>query len=88
MCEYYKKLNEEKEKYECTAVEITKCWNVTVHTYLRKNGTVLVEDTLEMNIRKWQVIIKIYEHISLNVVYIHNSSVGDNPGCIFQWWPF
>ena len=47
MCEYYKKLNEEKEKKECTAVEITS---------MRKNGTVLVEDTLEMNIRKWQVL--------------------------------
>ena len=79
-----------KKEYECRAVEITKSWNVAVHTciYEKTLLPVLVEVTLEMNIRKWQVIIKIYEHFSFNVIYIHNSSVGDNPGCIFQWWPF
>ena len=29
-----------KKKYECTAVEITKCWNVPVHTFIRKNSSI------------------------------------------------
>ena len=29
-----------KKKYECTTVEITKCWNVPVHTFIRKNSSI------------------------------------------------
>ena len=29
-----------KKKYECTAVEITKCWHVPVHTFIRKNSSI------------------------------------------------
>ena len=33
------KCKNQKKKYECTAVEITKCWNVAVDTFIWKNGT-------------------------------------------------
>ena len=62
----------------------------STYIYMKKTVLpVLVEVTLEMNIKK---IIGDYQEfmiiISLNMIYIKNSFVCDNAGCIFRWWPF